>query len=300
MRQDEKLTIICDGESIELSPSSHYFWKGADGMAGRSADIYTSQGSARPGVKVTGKHLLPAPFTVFGQINKKLVDYDVARETLLRTIKAGRDCKIIYENSLYERYINGVVRTAPDPDRSVFAEFEIEFFAPSPFWRGGDGDARIVTGIANWLPNLEFPEDGLEIPEEGIELEYRAPSLLVNFVNTGDEDLPMTIVFTAIATVSNPKIINVLTQEYMVVEREMLAGDVITIETDEDVLTATLNRGGVLTNVFNDVPDDATWLKFYAKSIDNPNGDNYIRAEASNDDYLTTEILCDNMLYNGV
>lgn len=300
MRQAEKLTVYYDGGSIEFSPSSNYFWKGQEGMGGLTADIYTAQKAARSGVTVMGTHSAHAPITIIGQINEERAVYEVAREALLRALPPERRVKLVYQNELYTRHNYAIVQASPDPDREIFPEFEVDFFCPSPFWREGDGNTRARTGIANWLPNFEFPEAGLEITEDGFEFEIRAPSLLQNIVNLGDVELPITIVFTASATVSNPKIINVVTQEYMVVEREMLAGDVITVETDDDLLSAKLNRGGVITNVFNDVPDAATWLKLHTKSAENPTGSNYLRATASNDDYISAEIFRDSALYHGV
>ena len=290
MRLDEKLTFVYDGGSIEFSPSSDYFWKDQDGMGGGSADIYTSQKSARPGAKVTGKHLLAKPITIFGQIRESVVDYAAARETLLRSVYAGREGKLVYECASYTRYTPCIVQDAPDPNRGIFAGFEIEFFRASPFWREGDGDARRATGIAVWMDNIEFP---LEIPEEGLELTYQAASLLVNIVNTGDYEMPLTIVMRATSAVSNPKLINVLTQEFFYIDYDLEAGDVVTVETDDDLMTVTLLRDGVETNIFNDVPEDATWFKLAV-------GDNYLRADASDTDYVSFELFDDEALYLGV
>jgi len=291
MRQDEKIKFVYEGGSIELSPDSVYFWKDQEGMGGQSADIYTTQKTSRPGSRITGDHLLSQSITLIGQINTDIED-DVAqaRETLLRATKPLATGKLVYENSLYTRYIPCVVKEAPDPSGDIFPDFEIVFFCASPFWRNGDGESQVATGIAAWQDNIEFP---LEIPEEGIEFTYQTASLLAHIVNTGDYELPIRIVITAISAVSNPKLINVLTQEYFYIDYDMLAGDVVTIDTDDDAITATLLRDGIETNIFNDVPEDATWLKI-------PVGDCYLRGDASNTDYVYFMLYYDDMRYQGV
>lgn len=288
MRDDEKITIVADGGSIELSPSSDYFWVDADGLGGSSADIYTSQKAARPGAKITGKHVIAKPITLYGKINDEVADYADARKMLLRTIRAGIEVTLVYECSDYTRSISGVIQTAPDPRLGIYSDFKITCFCGSPFWRGGVD--KLVTHIASWEPNIIFP---ITIPEEGLAFAIQSASLLAHIVNDGDEELPLTIVITALAAVDNPSLINVVTQEQMIVETSMIEGDVITIETDDDLMTATLLRDGVETNIFNLVPEDAAWLKLAV-------GENYLRAGASNSDYVTIDLLCDDGLYDWV
>lgn len=291
MRDDEKLTIVYDGGSLELSPSSDYFWKGQSGMGGTTAEIYTADKADRPGSKITGKHVVAKPITVYGQINDKVTDYETAREVLLRSIRAGMEVLLVYECANYTRHCNATVQSAPDPARGIFPEFDIDFFRESPFWREGDGQSRRTTGFNTYEPNLIFP---IVIPEEGLQFAVQTAPLLANIVNNGDEELPLTVQFIALAPTSNPSLINVVTRETLTVATDMLEGDAITVETDDDLLTATLLRDGVETNIFNLVQEDAAaWLKLHK-------GSNYLRAGADNDVYITVLLADDEALYDGV
>jgi len=291
MRDDETLTFVPDdgGVSGELSPSSNFFWKDQDGMGALSTDIFTNTGW-RDGATVTGKRRATRTITITGQLRTDLDDYDALRESLLRIFRPGREGKLVYENALYTRYIPCIVQSSPEPSRGIFPEADIEFFCASPFWRGGDGTGKQLAQIASLVNNLVFP---FVFVEEGSVFGYRAPSLVTNIINTGDEELPLTIEFDVTAAVSDLKITNIQTQDYLLVEGDFLAGDKVTVETDDDLITATLLRGGVETNIFNQVPEEATWLKLAV-------GDNYLRAEASNDDNVNVSIWFDDMLYTGV
>jgi len=291
MRDDETLTFVPDdgGASGEFSPSSNFFWKDADGMGGLSANIFTSEGW-QDGAKVTGLRRATRTIVVTGQLRTDLGEYDALRESLLRIFRPGRAGKLVYENALYTRYIPCIIQVAPEPARGIFPEFDIEFFCASPFWRGGDGTSKQLSQIASLVNNLVFP---FAFVADGSAFGYRAPSLVTNIINTGDEELPLTIEFDITAAVSDLKITNIQTQEYILVEGDFVAGDKITVETDDDLLTATLLSGGVETNIFNYVPEEATWLKLAV-------GDNYLRAEASVDDNVNVSIWYDNMRYTGV
>lgn len=291
MRDDEKITFYPDdgGASCELSPSSNYYWKQEDGMAQLSADIFTTDGW-RDGVTEDGYKRAARNILLTGQMRTDLEEYDVLREALLRICRAGRKGKLVYENALYTRYIPCRIEVSPQPARGIFPEFDIEFFCASPFWRGGDGTAKQLSRIAGLVNNLVFP---FTFVSAGVMYGYRAPSLVTNIVNTGDEELPLTIEFEIVAEVSDLKITNIQTQEYILVEGTYATGDKITVETDDDLLTATLLSGGVETNIFNQVPEAATWLKLAI-------GDNYLRAEASVDDNVNVSIWYDNMRYTGV
>lgn len=291
MRDDERITFVPDdgGESVEFSPSSLYFWKEADGMGGLKTDYFTSQGW-RDGIKITGKRNPERVITITGQIRDDLGAYDVLRESLLRALRPKLCGKLVYVNALYTRHIPCCIQTTPEPSRGIYPEFDVEFLCPSPYWRGGDGTTSLVKSIAQWVGALVFP---FVFTASGNMYGYRSPSLVTNFVNTGDEDLPLIIDFVVNSDASDPKITNIQTQEFLLVDGDFLAGDVIRINTDDDAMTAILIRGGVETNVFNQVTEDSTWLKLYV-------GSNYLRASASTDAYVDVTLHTDNMMYDGV
>ncbi|MGR5876777.1 phage distal tail protein [Bacillus pacificus] len=70
-----------------------------------------------------------------------------------------------------------------------------------------------------------------EIPEVGMEFSYRTPSLITEIVNDGHIPTGIEIEFLALGTVENPKIINVVTQEYLRINKKMTAGEIVTIDT---------------------------------------------------------------------
>ena len=105
--------------------------------------------------------------------------------------------------------------------------------------------------VALWLGGFFFP---LQIDEtEGIEFSIRSQSQIEVFENEGEVPVGMIVRFRATGSVQNPSLRDIDTQEFITIDRTMIAGDEIIINTNFDRIAATLLRGGVETNIINNV-----------------------------------------------
>lgn len=83
----------------------------------------------------------------------------------------------------------------------------------------------------------------------------------VSIPNDGSVVTGLTFELYAKNAVSNPKIIDYLTAEYMEININMQMGDLIIITTEQGNKTVTLLRDGVRTNIFNLLSKNSTWLQ---------------------------------------
>lgn len=83
----------------------------------------------------------------------------------------------------------------------------------------------------------------------------------VEVVNAGSVTTGLTFELYASNSISNPKILNYETGEYISLDFDMEAGDLITISTGQGNKTVTLLRDGVETNIFNYLSEGITWLQ---------------------------------------
>lgn len=83
----------------------------------------------------------------------------------------------------------------------------------------------------------------------------------VSIPNDGSVVAGLTFELYAKNAVSNPKIIDYLTAEYMEININMQMGDLIIITTEQGNKTVTLLRDGVRTNIFNLLSKNSTWLQ---------------------------------------
>ncbi|QOK28066.1 phage tail family protein [Cytobacillus oceanisediminis] len=170
-------------------------------------------------------------------------------------------------------YLNANLEGAPtfpigfENDNQQWQRGLLQFSANDPFFYAGTEEK---VDIALWIGAFEFP---LEIPEEGIEMGYRAPSLIVNVLNDGQESTGMLIRFKAIGTLLNPSLVNVNTYETLKLNTTMLPGDVIEVSTYKRRKWVTLTRNGQKTNLFNSLDLSSTFLQLDL-------GDNLFRYDA--------------------
>lgn len=140
--------------------------------------------------------------------------------------------------------------------------------ACNPFWMD---IIESKIDIAFWDGDFEFD---LEIPEStGKEIGHRELSLIVNVFNEGDVECGIRVEFKALATVTNPSILNVNTQEFLKANKTMEAGELISLTTSfgNKRVESTINE--VTTNAFNYVDFQSTFLQL-------DTGDNLFRYNA--------------------
>lgn len=290
----EKLTYINSrGETLEFSITSVYHCnvsKDVTGIAGIDNTIYKTNSMGQHGDTYIGQHYEARDITIVGNINT--TDKDRVLELRRRAEKilnAELDAKLIYTYKDFVRVIDCKVDGQPDFKRSkVFMRYTIPITCCNPFWRE---EAEAKKDIAAWVSSWEFD---FEIPEEGIELGYREPSVIVNVYNDGDVKSGMRVEFRAIGTVVNPVLLNVNTQKYLkLIDTTMVAGDVITINTDYGSKGATLTRDGEAIDYFRHIDADSTFMQLAI-------GDNVFRYDAESGVTALEATIYHNNKYLGV
>lgn len=143
-------------------------------------------------------------------------------------------------------------------NNEVLSQFLIQGTCADPMF-SLKSEATII--LATTKPMWKFP---WVIPKDsGTLMGLREPSLLRNLVNQGDVDVGMVITFSCVTTVVNPSLLNVVTQEYIKINK--------TIHPDEKVVVSTVigNRyvQGILNNQklnyfkYRDIASN--WLQLY-------------------------------------
>lgn len=270
----EKLTYINSrGEALEFGITSVYHCnvsKDVSGLAGIDNTIYKTNSMGQHGDTYIGQRYEAREITIEGSINSRDKDRVLElRRKAEKILNAELDAKLIYTYKDFVRVIDCKVDGRPQFSRgSVFMQYSIPIICCAPFWRE---EAEARKDIAAWIPSWEFD---FELPEEGIELGYREPSIIVNVYNEGDVRSGMRIEFRAVGTVVNPVLLNVNTQEYIkLIDTTMVAGDVITINTEYGKKGATLTRDGEVTDYFRKIDIDSTFMQLEI-------GDNVFRYDA--------------------
>jgi hypothetical protein len=252
------------GQTLEISVLSPFFLESADGLDAMENELFSTTNFAEDGITYSGSRVKERNIVLKGRIRE---DKEINRPKLISFFNPKHTFTLQYTNGQIERFIKCKVEKTPVITRKKYPEYMISLLCPKPWWY----DKEIKIDIASWIGSFEFP---LEIVFPGIEIGYREPSLIVNVNNDSDNPAPMRIEFRALGTLTNPSIVNVETQDLIKIEREMEAGDVITINTERGNEYVQLTRNGIITNVFNDLSIDSN--PHFMADV----GDNLIRYDA--------------------
>lgn len=286
----EKLTYTNErGESITFSRASPYHvnFKDVSGLSDVRNAIYSINSMGQDGDTYLGNRIESRDIEIVGFIKERdKTELQALRRSMNRILNPQYTATLTYEFGSFKRVIGCTIDNAPAFVRKpIFEQFTVQLTCLNPFWRE---EAETREDIATWIGGFEFPvPDGLQL-FEGWQIGYRQPSLIVNVYNSGDVKAGIRIDFRALGAVTNPQLLNVDTQEYIKLNLEMQAGDVLTVSTGYGEKSVTLKRGGVTSDAFRYLDVDSSYLQLAV-------GDNLFRySAAANTENLEVSIYHNN------
>lgn len=231
------------GQQIEFSVYSPFFVDNIDGISGLKNTIYQNKGMGQDGSTYMGSTLGSRNIVIQGAITE---NKEQNRIKLLSIINPKLKAKLIYTDGNIKKYVECVVETAPTITKENKPKFQMSLICPNPYWRD---TAESKKQIVLWKDDFHFP---LIIPQDkGIIMGHREPSLIVNIENNGQVKTGMIIEFFARGTLKNPSLFNVNTREFIKVNKEMVAGEKIIINTNFGEKKILQELNGVTTDILN-------------------------------------------------
>jgi len=274
MSNREKLFFINErNEELEFSSDSPYHVNINDvsGLSDIRNEIFSITGMGQDGSTFVGSRIESRDIEIVGHLNETNQERaHLLRRNMNKILNPQFSARLIYEFKNFRRVINCTIDQAPTFARNripIFEEFSLQLSCLNPFWRD---DKESQHEIAAWIGGFEFPIDrpeddlpqGLEIPIDGTwEIGWREPSLIAHVFNDGDVRAGIRIIFNAVATVQNPTLTNIITNEFLRLNLTMQAGDTIEINTAWGEKRITLNRAGIITDAFRYIDPESTFLQ---------------------------------------
>lgn len=157
-------------------------------------------------------------------------------------------------------------------NNEIFCKFQISGTAPNPlFSDNAESRSAFVTTDATFRFPLIFSAN---LPDGGVVFGKRTASLIAKLINDGSVSIGMKIIFKANGTVINPSLINVNTQEEFTINKALVAGEEIEINTNvgEKSIRGKIGNAAY-TNYFMYKNIDSSWLQLDV-------GDNLFRYNA--------------------
>lgn len=227
------------------------------------------------GVYVTGTSLETRSVTIQGWViaeNESMMT--IRKTTLNRFFNPQQAVDLFYKDYVLRFLPNTSIRysTVIAENNEVICKFKVEGYCPDPLF---SEQVESKVAAASTQAMFHFPLIISETPNPpgGIIFGLRQSSLIFTVTNNGAVDVGMKIVFRASGTLTNPSLIEVNTQKFFKVNKTMVAGEEITIDTiiGEKKIEGYLN--GITSNYFKYRDLDSEWLQLKV-------GDNLFRYDA--------------------
>ena len=256
------------GQKLEFnSPQSPFTITEMQGLGAPDALINTSSNSYLAGAKFNSSKAQMRTIDIKIKITS---DPEANRIALYRVLKSGQYVKFNYKGKYRDVYIEGYVATMPINLFENIQNLTVSILCPSSYFKSAQ---EMINEMNSTVEMFHFPFAITE--EEPQPFAYIEQVTISNIENDGDVETGMIIELYATEKVVNPKVFNYKTKEFIGVNFEMQAGDLIEISTSGGNKKITLLRDSEYSNIFNSRMKGSTWLTLQ-------DGENIFTYEASN------------------
>ena len=227
-----------------------------DGLNPPDATINTSQIAMLDGEKFNSAKVNMRTIEIAFAIEK---DAERNRIEVYRVVKPKKAITVYYVSDLRDVYINGYIQSV---EIGYFEQKQIctvSILCPFPYWQQAQA---VINELSQIIDMFHFPFSSTSEPQ--IVFGYLDNLSSVDIENAGDLDTGLIFELYARAQVSNPKIYDYLTQEFIGLNFTMQAADLVTINTNAGQKSVKLLRDGATTNIFNTLMKNSTWLQLPA------------------------------------
>lgn len=187
-----------------------------------------------------------------------VIEYDVEanRLAMYKVIQPKKPITLYYKSELMDVFINGYVESLTVGHFEQKQTVTASILCPFPYWKNAQ---EIVNELSAVTDMFHFPFASTEDPEIVFgEIDVTSDAVVDN---NGTVDTGLTFELYARGTVTNPKIFNYVTQDFIGINFTFQAGDLVTINTQKGQKSITLLRNGTESNIFNSLMKNVTWLQ---------------------------------------
>lgn len=195
-------------------------------------NLSQTSGINQVGGTVESKTVRSRPVTISGiivgesQIEKKNKLIEIVRPDLNGKLYAD------------DYYLDVNVTSTPTIEaKENFAHFQFSIVAPYPYWRKKERTEKSLSGVQNLF---KFPWNISKSYQFGKSIETK----FANIQNGGQVPVPFTATFLSSYHVDNPKITNVVTGDFLLVNKSLVPGERIVVEITHDRTIVTSSVDG--------------------------------------------------------
>lgn len=174
------------------------------------------------------------------------------KSKLNKFVNPSEQFELQYENYILSVVFDSTVSYSKNESENndTLCKFQITGTAFDPVFRYKQESISI---FATTTASFHFPLIiSKDLPESGLVFGKRSDSLIATVVNDGDLPVGVKIVFKAKGPLSNPSLVNILTQEQLQIAKEFIFGE------EAEVYTSVGNK-----RIQGKLPTDSGWKNYF-------------------------------------
>lgn len=221
-----------NGDELVLDYAHGFLINKPTGIDTVQVSLSQAQGINQTGATVQSYNVQPRPVNVTGRL---VGDFQAENKTNLVAVVRPDIGGKLYADDYYL-----VVRPTATPTVSPaprFADFQFSLLAPYPYWQKDDS---VTTSLSGVELRFKFPWN--------VSRAYRFGEIIkkqfINITNGGQVPVPFTVTFVALDAVTNPKMTDVATGKYLLLNKSMVAGERLVVEITHDRTYVTSSVDG--------------------------------------------------------
>lgn len=221
-----------NGDEVVLNFDHGYLINKPIGIDTVQVSLSQAQGINQTGVTVQSVNVQPRPVNVSGIL---VGDFQMDNKTKIVSVVRPDIGGRFYADDYYlvvKPTATPVVSAAPK-----FADFQFSLMAPYPYWQKDDSIQTSLSGVER---KFKFPWN--------VSRPYRFGEVIrkqfINVSNSGQVPVPFTVTFIALEEVVNPKITDVTTGKFLLLNKTMVTGERLEIKITHDRTYVTSSVDG--------------------------------------------------------
>lgn len=223
------------------------------GLGPAPATINTSPSSLLDGEKYNSSKVNMRTINLAFAVEKEA---EASRLQAYKVLQSARAVDMHYVSPMLNVTIEGYVESVDVTHFEAKQVITAVIICPFPYFKAAQ---QIVNELYSLINMFHFPFASTATPE--LVFGVINPMTNESVINDGAVECGLIFELYARDVVSNPKIYNYLTNEFIGLNFQMQAGDLITINTEKGKKSVTLLRDGSETNLFNYLMEGITWLQ---------------------------------------
>lgn len=233
------------GNSVDLYSDPNIRIISTDGI-GFSSDVHTMKLYGFDDTLFQGCDLQQRIITLTAQYYGNYAQTDEqAKNRLMRVIGNKLLLRLRYVTDNIDVYIQCRTEQVSTPPNTYPMVTQISLICPDPYWRKSGDNSVVIAGL---IPLFEFI---IGIPQSGMEFGEIRSGRITDLYNGGTVESGALFTITANQPCTNPKLLNLRTEQFIQISVAMDAGDVLEICTEQGKRSVWFTHNGVRRNYFS-------------------------------------------------